>query len=309
MSITVRVMNFVSKQRRSTIWLMALAFVLGLGAVDYVTGTKISLTFFYLLPISLASWSLGRNPGRFVALLSALVIQAALFSSEIGEGLALMFWNLAVRLAVVVFVADLVAEFRHLLKHQTELSRTDALTGSLNRRAFQEAGDVVLERMQRAPNPLTVAFLDIDNFKAVNDASGHAVGDALLVRVAECLRSRLWGTDTVARLGGDEFGILLPHTGPAAAQKVMPRLREHLLHEMQREHWPVTFSIGVVTSLTPPPDTEHLVHLADELMYAAKRGGKNRIEYAVYPSMLTVAQEPCDEEPEHAARAQAPQPQ
>ncbi len=283
MSLTVRLLNYLAGRSKTTVWLITALSLIALGLIDYITGSKISITFFYLLPVSLASWSLGKTPGRMMALLSALIVQAGQLLGGGESSAPLILWNTAVRLGVFLVVANLISEFRHLLKHQTELSRTDSLTGILNRRAFHEAGDTEVDRMRRYGRPLTLAFMDVDNFKAVNDASGHAVGDALLVCVAECLESQLRSTDLVARLGGDEYGILLPETGQAAAQKVLPRLQETLLREMARSKWPVTFSVGVVTCTAPPASMEHLVHLADQLMYAAKRRGKNCVEYTLYP--------------------------
>jgi diguanylate cyclase (GGDEF)-like protein len=98
--------------------------------------------------------------------------------------------------------------------------------------------------------------------------------------------------DLVSRLGGDEFAILLPETGPAAAQKVLPRLHACLQREMTSAKWPVTFSIGVVTCTAAPADMDHLVHLADQLMYAAKRRGKDCIEYALYSGEAGEQQSP-----------------
>jgi diguanylate cyclase (GGDEF)-like protein len=140
--------------------------------------------------------------------------------------------------------------------------------------------------MNGAGHPVTIAFMDIDNFKNINDAWGHSTGDVLLVSVAECLRSQVWGTDVVARLGGDEYALLLPRTDAVAAQRVLARLKDTLLHAMAEAHWPVTFSIGTVTCLDSPPGIEELLHQADQLMYLAKRRGKNRIEYGMYPEAL-----------------------
>lgn len=290
MSLTIKVLDFISRRSKPTIWLLVLVGVCVLGAVDYLTGSSVSIIFFYLLPLSVASWSLGKTSGRAVALLSAIVTQAGPFIEQgSAAGVPLVLWNLAVRLAVFVVVVDLVSEFHRQLAHRTELSRTDPLTGTLNRRAFLEDGEMALANMRRQPAPMTLAFLDVDNFKAVNDAYGHGTGDLLLIAVAGCLKSQLWGSDSVARLGGDEFGLILPNTDMSAAQKVMPRLRDHLLSEMSVAHWPVTFSIGVVTCTAPAPDIEQIVHLADQLMYAAKHGGKDRIEYGSYPEMLSAS--------------------
>ncbi len=244
----------------------------------------VSIYFFYLLPVSLASWSLGKTPGRLVALLCALSTEAGQFRGVFVSDWPLAFWNIAVRLGVFLVVANLISEFRRLLRHQTELSRIDSLTGILNRRAFQEAGDLEINRLRRYGRPLTLAFMDLDDFKAVNDKLGHAAGDAVLTSVAQCLKSELRVTDFVSRLGGDEYGVLLPETGTLGAEKVLSRLKDALLREMSISKWPVTFSIGVVTCTSAPAGMQHLLHLADQLMYDAKARGKNCIEFELYPN-------------------------
>jgi len=284
MSLTVRLLNYLAGRSKITVWLITALSLIALSLIDYFTGSKISISFFYLLPVSLASWSLGKTPGRIVALVSAVSIEAGQFQGPDAFSGPLAFWNTAVRLGVFLVVANLISEFRHLLRRQIELSRTDSLTGILNRRAFQEVGDVEIKRMRRYTRPITLAFMDIDGFKAMNDKSGHATGDALLIGVAECLKFQLRGTDLVARLGGDEYGILLPETGAVAAEKVFSRLHDALRRRMAASNWPVTFSIGVVTCTAPPAGMEHLIHLADQLMYVAKGRGKNCIEYALYPN-------------------------
>jgi diguanylate cyclase (GGDEF)-like protein len=305
MSLTIRFLNYLSGRSRAVVWVITVSFVLLLGVIDYVTGQRISITFFYLLPVSLASWLLGRTPGRVVALGSALIMQGGPFAEEDLSSPLIALWNLAVRLGVFLVMANLISDFRFLLKHQTELSRTDPLTGILNRRAFHDCGTRELEEMRRSHASLTLAFMDIDNFKAINDAAGHAAGDQLLIRVAECLKSQLWGADTVARLGGDEYAILLPDTDLPVARSVLLRVNEALVHEMERANWPVTFSIGVVTCSEPPPDMKSLLHLADQVMYSAKHRGKNCIQYESYPEILYREQAASQE---GASEAGLPQP-
>ncbi len=283
MSLTTRLLNYLSRRSPASIWLFVLLTVLLIGAVDYATGTVVTIAFFYLLPISVTSWALGRRAGWIVAVLSAAVLEGAQVLS--GEsGWLLILWNAAARLGVFIVVATLIAEFRHLLSHQTELSRTDPLTDAGNRRAFQEAAERELQAMRRHRQPLSFGFMDVDNFKFVNDTLGHAAGDQVLVSVAETLRSKLRGADVMARLGGDEFGILMPQTAGSAARRAMPRLVAALTEDMEQHHWPVKFSVGVVTCEEAPPDVDNLIRLGDELMYAAKRAGKDRIEYGLYPA-------------------------
>lgn len=299
MSLTVRFLNYLSRRRPITIWMILTACLALVGYTDYLTGTHVTITFFYLIPIAIAAWVLGQKAGWLVAALSTLVLQLALGAAGDTASTPIILWNAIARLAVFLVVANLIAEFRRLLKHQTELSRTDPLTDILNWRAFHEAANGELKGMQQVQKPLTFAFIDIDDFKSINDSLGHAAGDRVLIAVATCLRSQLWGTDVEVRLGGDEFGILMPHTDAVAARKVILRLQKSLLDEMAKQNWPVTFSIGVVTCNHPPADLDQLVQLGDQAMYAAKRGGKNRIEYHLYPagpaSIGERAEEPADE--------------
>lgn len=285
MSLTARALNYLSGRGRATIWLITLSSLAVLGVVDYLTGSAVVITFFYLLPLALASWTLGKKPGWLVAVLSAAVMQAGPFVAEDGSTLLITVWNLVVRLAVFLVVANLVSEIRLLLTHQTELSRTDSLTGILNHRAFHEAGELEISRMRRSAEPLTLAFLDIDHFKSINDTRGHAAGDELLIAVARCLKAQLWGADIVARLGGDEYGILLVHTDVSAAQKVLPRLVQKLQSDVTEWAQPVTMSIGAVTCTSASPNLDELLRQADQLMYSAKRRGGDCIEYDTYPRL------------------------
>jgi diguanylate cyclase (GGDEF)-like protein len=191
-------------------------------------------------------------------------------------------WNTAIRLSVFLIYSTLLSEFRIVLQHQTELSRTDPLTGILNRRSFYEAVSMELKKIDRYQRIFSVVFIDLDNFKSVNDAFGHLTGDALLVRVAECINRQLRGTDIAARLGGDEYAILMAETDEAAAQKAIPRIQTALIDEMAVAKWPVTFSMGVLTCNAAPSSVQDTLHLSDQLMYAAKRSGKNCIEYGSY---------------------------
>jgi diguanylate cyclase (GGDEF)-like protein len=126
-----------------------------------------------------------------------------------------------------------------------------------------------------------VAYLDLDNFKEVNDRFGHSRGDSLLRLVAATIRTNLRKTDMVARLGGDEFALLLPETGYEPAAAVLRKIHQLLLGKMQRCGYPVTCSIGAVTFLRPAESVEELIKRADACMYAAKRGGKDRMKHVL----------------------------
>jgi diguanylate cyclase (GGDEF)-like protein len=137
-----------------------------------------------------------------------------------------------------------------------------------------------ITRARRYNRPLTLLYIDLDNFKQVNDAFGHETGDELLVEVAATIRCNVRATDLVARLGGDEFALLLTETNREAGLVVTNKLRETLLRAMQERNWPVTFSIGVVSFTVPPASVEEMVKQADEVMYSVKQRGKNSIAAA-----------------------------
>lgn len=183
-------------------------------------------------------------------------------------------------------VADRTEALRHANEKLSELSRTDALTGVPNRRRFDEA--LVSEWMRgiRFGNPLSVVMIDIDRFKAYNDAFGHPAGDRCLIEVAAVLQaSARRAGDLVARYGGEEFVMLLAATAVADAVIVAERARERV--EALRLPHPdgptafVTASFGVATFIPERDgDPARLVVLADEMLYRAKDGGRNRVEAA-----------------------------
>ncbi len=282
---TIRILNLLNKQRKTTLWWVIILLLLGLGIIDYFTGAELSISLFYLVPISLASWSLGIKPGQIAAILAAFMWQISnLAAGEHVSSPFVIVWNTVVRLGVFLIYSTLLSEFRIVLQHQTELSRTDPLTGILNRRTFYEAVSMELKKIDRYQRLFSVVFIDLDNFKSINDDFGHLTGDALLLRVAKCINSQLRGTDIAARLGGDEYAILMAETDEAAARKAISRIQTILIKEMASAKWPVTFSMGVLTCNSAPTSVQDTLHLADQLMYAAKRNGKNCIEYGSYPN-------------------------
>jgi diguanylate cyclase (GGDEF)-like protein len=179
-------------------------------------------------------------------------------------------------------VTLLLSALKKAHEHEKELARVDSLTGAVNARFFSELMQLEIARSQRYGHPLTLAFVDVDNFKAVNDRFGHSVGDKVLYSIVTHVRGHLRKTDVIARLGGDEFAFLLPETDQTGARVTFSKIQIGLLDEMRRNNWPVTFSIGVVTCISTPQTSDELVKQADDLMYSVKNNGKNGIIYSVY---------------------------
>ena len=172
-------------------------------------------------------------------------------------------------------------EKSRLVLRLAEQSRTDALTGLANRRWLDEHLGLELARARRRATPLSAALCDLDDFKRINDRFGHAVGDAVLKRVAAILRERCRATDLVARYGGEEFCIAFLETDAALAARSCEALRQAIAaHDWAsvREGLVVTISIGVADT---PVSIERLLADADAQLYRAKHEGKDRVRWAV----------------------------
>ena len=172
-----------------------------------------------------------------------------------------------------------VVRLQEELAHASEMVRTDALTGALNRKGMDEAIEREVARARRKNSPLSVALLDIDNFKKLNDTHGHEAGDQALVHLAQVVRETLRPTDTLARYGGEEFVIVLADTRLDDGVQAMVRVQRELTRKFflhRNEKMLITFSCGVA-ELGPAESPADGVKRADQAMYLAKRAGKNRV--------------------------------
>jgi len=262
---------------------LAVAFLLlvALGVIDYLSAADLSFLVFYLGPVFLVTLRSGLWPGVFMSVAGTAVwflANANPFQGTSGD--ILPFWNLAEALCVFVFFTYILSALVESLRHERTMSRFDPLTGVANRRHFREMLDLEISRSRRYRRSFTLVYLDLDNFKSVNDLHGHATGDALLRAVADTVVLSTRDVDTPGRLGGDEFGLLLPETGYDAARAVLVTLKARIAAEMDRHGWPVTATMGAVTYGDPTLSAEEMIALADRQMYAQKaegRGGKPAI--------------------------------
>ncbi len=276
-------MTFIDQLgRRSASFLLTLGLLLVVlqGLINYWAGPDLSFTLFYLLTVSLVAWLVGRRAGIIMACVSAL----SYFTTEelvahFDAHPLLPYLNATTRLCAFLFVACFISALRRSLEHERELARTDDLTGLLNRRSFMEVAHQEINRARRFRHPFTVAYMDVDNFKTVNDQHGHSTGDAVLREVAQTIKQNLREIDVIARLGGDEFVILMPETNDAAAEAVVGRMQQQITTVVARGGWPISLSIGVVTWTTPPRTVDFMLKRADDAMYAVKNSGKNRVAH------------------------------
>ena len=273
--------GFLNERSRAFFLTTGLVLVGSLGLLTYFAGPDVSFLIFYVLPVFLASWFVGRGAGLWMCLASGLTwVAAAAGWSEHYTNAAVPYWNAGVGLGFLIILTLIVSALKRSHEHERELARTDYLTGAVNGRHFAEVTTLEISRAQRHGHPFSVAYMDVDDFKLVNDHLGHSAGDRLLKSVAETIRRDVRSIDVVARLGGDEFAVLMPETGERAALAAVGRLRRRLAFASRQHGWPVTFSIGVATWDDPPPSVDEMLRRADELMYAAKRQGKNSVRHS-----------------------------
>lgn len=276
----MNILEQLDKRSKPFVVALALLLVILQSSLDIWAGPDYSFFLFYLLPISLVSWLVGKRAGVFISLASV----AGYFVTEtLTDHFYLQpyapYFNAVARFGAFLFVTYFVSALRRSLEHERELARTDALTGVINRRSFVETASQEINRARRNRQPFTVAYMDIDDFKEINDHFGHSVGDNLLRTVTQTMKENVREMDLIARLGGDEFVIFMPETGQEAAQVVIERVRQHIMDVMRAHQWPVTFSIGVVTWTTPPRTVDLMIKHADDTMYNVKNNGKNRISH------------------------------
>jgi diguanylate cyclase (GGDEF)-like protein len=256
-----------------------------IGYYDYRTGTQVSMMLLYAVPILVSSWYCGKLEGIIVAVFAASCwLIANLANQPYEESFTILSWNAFTRLsifALLAYTVSLQAQLRRALEGEKLRADTDRLTGLLNKEAFRERVEEEILRARRYNHPLSLAFIDLDNFKQVNDIQGHAWGDKLLQQISETLTHTIREIDIAGRIGGDEFAICLPETDDEQVCKAIDKIVKALDIRTSQMGRQVTASIGVVTctEICFTETYDALLGKADKLMYAAKEKGKNAAEF------------------------------
>ena len=265
----------------NTLWLL-ISLLIGatIAGLELLSERDFSFSIFYLVPIAIAAWFANRNAAVLVAFISVVgyfYIDSTLDSVYLNR--LAPYWNATTRVGIYLIVIWILSGLKESLAREKELARVDQATGAANRRLFFEKAEEELRRAQRYQRPISIAYIDLDDFKAVNDQLGHMVGDRLLRVVADTMRKQVRATDMVARLGGDEFVLLMPETGYASAETTLMRVMENLALVTRDYSLTLTFSVGALTFASPPLTVDELVRKADMVMYEVKASGKNRSDH------------------------------
>ena len=260
---------------------LSIGLVVAVGTAEIWSGFEPSLLSLYVIPVALAAWA--ARPRTAYALAAVAATLPTPFSSLAGEPIGgAVIWSVLSNFALLAIPVLLLTTLRRRLWDEAVFAATDSLTGLLNRGSFIARLDAELARAARYGRAFTLAYVDVDNFKAVNDLEGHDVGDELLRRIADALRSSTRQTDVLGRLGGDEFAAVLPEITGGDTGSVLENLRKQLIRAMAKGGWPVTFSIGAVTFEAPVDTSREALQVADAAMYWVKRSGKDGIHHVVW---------------------------
>lgn len=266
----------------------ALALLAAVGLVGYTSnkypgGKEVSLEFFYFIPVALVAWAVGRS----WCMVMAAICASVWFSIDIAGGIrydhgTVYSWNIATRFGIFLTMGLLISFLREKMEREDALSHSDALTGAVNRAFLFRLIQMEVVRLARYKRPFTVVYIDLNNFRAVNERLGSEVADQVLVRVVKCVQSHIRVTDTIARVEGDEFALLLPETSLEASQVVTAKISRVLDDAMHEQSWPVSFSMGALTCSRAPKSVDDILLKADALIHEIKQDGKKGILHAEY---------------------------
>ncbi|SHI99665.1 diguanylate cyclase (GGDEF) domain-containing protein [Malonomonas rubra DSM 5091] len=272
--------NFFETLSQAKAVLVSLLFLVGIAGLDYLTGSELSFSVFYLIPIYLVTWIFSRRTSYFFCALAAMLWLSIDYLSNKGYSNNLIpLWNTGVRLSFFILFSSLLMELKKRLAIETGLADKDGLTGIYNARAFKKLCSDFLELAVRHRHSVAIGYIDVDDFKTVNDNLGHAEGDKVLKTVANTLNQCIRTTDILGRLGGDEFAVLLMETNEEGAKTMFGRMQKELIQSAADNKWPIGFSIGVAIFPAGVIDVEEAINRADCVMYHIKKSCKNSLQF------------------------------
>ena len=277
--VAFRARRFFPGRTRTRLLIESWSMVIFITAVLWFTGKSSSpLLNLYLLPIVLSALTLGRlvTLGQVAAIALCHFVLAA--STPGLDVISLVYASrvvgqLAPFLLVAYLTTTLSADVTEARERIENLAQSDALTGLLNLRKFNEVWQREHAAREREGGAYAVLLIDMDRLKDINDGFGHEAGDSAIILVSQCLQRSIRGTDTAARFGGDEFAVLLPGASPEVAEAVVKRVRHNVYKttlDLRSRMIRCSVSVGVVNYPKDGRDMRELLSMADRNMYRDK---------------------------------------
>ena len=264
-------------RNRFLIFLLGIFISLAIFFIDYkIFGPDITFTLVYLIPIVGVCWYTGTGYAIFISLLCVAewsVIKYHLYVMD--RDFVIYILNIATKLFMYIFVVFLLTRLKRSLQFEKKMARIDTLTGVYNRHGFFELLELELYKMKRYDKPLSLAYIDIDDFKKINDRLGHSKGDEFLVDFTRVIRENIRESDFIARIGGDEFIILFPDMDLKNAGVAIDKIKKTVCGMMENNSLECTLSIGVGIFNSWDKSLDEMIQVVDQLMYKIKKGTKN----------------------------------
>lgn len=259
---------------RIAFWGAGMALI-ALAAVDLALGNDYRLHSLYLLPFTVIAIHCEKDSTVAFGAAATFGLQTfVLFSYAMPLGTKVV--SSLVSLVTVCLTGILARSMRRTLLDSHHDANHDPLTGLSNRRSFCGFLEAEIARQHRYGSQFSLAMIDLDHFKALNDEQGHEAGDAALTLMAEVLRKSLRETDIAARMGGDEFAVLMPNCAAGECDRACSAIVANTAREMTAAGFPVTATVGCASFAQAPRDTPSALKAADRALYAAKALGRNR---------------------------------
>ena len=272
--------NVWTDRVRFAVWVICFSVLLLLYLVRVENEAEFAFASLAILPVIVMAWFSGKRDGIIISFFAAAMWYLGDVFSERQFSRTWIPWvNSITRLSIYILVTFCVAKVRLLHKRERRNATCDELTGLQNRRGFFEAGALEVERSKRNAHPMAIIFMDLDDFKLLNDNKGHDAGDAALRAVASVLPGTLRSKDIVARIGGDEFAALIPEISHdmavAAAQQISIAINKVL-----EDFPPVKVSLGMAWFEKADGLFPEMLKAADKVMYELKekaKGGRRKL--------------------------------
>lgn len=259
-------------------FITGILMVLFLGFTDYISGYEMSFSIFYLIPISFVIFFSSFRYGAVMSVIAAGTWLAAdQLSGNKYSNVFIPYWNAMMRLGYFLLHSFIISKLLDEIKKIKEISTRDSLTGLPNWRFFEEYTSKELQKAKRTKLPFTLCYIDLDNFKQINDTLGHNAGNDLLQIISEIINKNIRPGDIAARIGGDEFVVFLAEVDYEKSHNVLLRIKDNVITTMKSNNWLVTLSMGAITYHLALSQIDVMVKQVDELMYSVKKEGKNNL--------------------------------
>lgn len=274
MSFTTAARVYAEQGSRQRVVAVALVLLLAVVGADIATGSQLSFSFFYVVPLALVTWRFGGRTWMFGSMIAAIIWFSVDVFTRPDGALIVPMWNAIIRAAFFLSITGLLMNLQAALRRETDLANFDALTGLPNRRSLVAAAERELARVNRSGESITFVMIDLDGLKKINDMSGHAAGDEAIRAAGHAMFTSIRRSDMAARIGGDEFALMLIGPEPRV---VLDRILERMAEKSVSGHQ-LNCSIGAATVVDV--SLEAALDAADEALYQAKRAGKGQIVFA-----------------------------